>query len=932
MLKSHRFLQLCLLVLFSNPARAVTLTSGQTDYTTTSDITTSASGIITSLSGTSGSLNKIKNLHTITTGNSGATSSAYGIRSSGDYYQITNDASGIILTTGSSGRGISVSDNSIVNNLGSISTQGSTSYGIYLGGDSNTTTNSGSISTIGSTSYGIYLNGSNSSATNSGNLATRVYGIYSNGDNNQISNSGSITTTSGSSAHGIYVSAGSASTATSSNYSTVTNSGTISANANGIYAKDNYTQITNSGTIASCDYGIRTEGSNSTITNSGSLSSIYNSGAGTVINNSGNLTGNVTIGSGTLNVLGGTISGAVDGSSNTGSVNINSNFNQSAAFTDLNNLNINSGHTLTSSASISANLVALSSGSSLTISNGGSVEAVIQGAGTLNISGTDFAPSGLIGTSGNALTNLNIGADASLASSNDIYANNILVNGTLNFYGADNLTISGNVAGNGSGTINVASNSQNILGNFTLNSGDSLATSLGNNTAGNLTVSGAANIDADAKLVVTPTINQGYVANGTEFTLVSGNSSSTINQISDANISVNGTASNIYGLLKFTTQASADSLVLTVNRLASDEVTSNKNSQNIYQNLNDIGAGSNGKLSDFQGYLDSSGLTGDALSKALNQAAPQSSKANLGVTSNIASNSILASETRLGKLRQRLSNGAWVQSFGSASSQNDVKSDDGYKANSLGLVIGADQELGSDATIGVALSFARSNVKSLDSLKQNLISSNQLSFYSGQNFGKYFLDSLVGFAWNSYSSNRALTALDAAATARYSGQTYLAKIKTGRNFKLKHGLIFTPEASLNILHNSIGGYSEEGADELNLKVSAVSASFLEARLGANLGWETRFSDFPEFKKVTSVLKFSYGHALVNTAPTTKASFEGQASSFNSQISHLDSNSLRLGTEITAFHENFTSFSFDYNFEKRATYASHFIAAKIRQEF
>lgn len=940
--KSRRILRFSFLLFLASKAHAVTLTSGQTDYTTTEDITTSASGIITSLSGSSGDLNSITNLHTITTGDSGSTSSAYGIKSSGDYYQITNDTSGAIVTTGSSGRGISISDYSTVTNSGSISTQGSTSYGIYSGGDSNSITNSGSISTIGTTSYGIYLNGDDNSATNSGSISTLVYGIYSAGNTSQITNSGTITTTSGSSAHGIFVSAGSSSTATDSSYSTIENSGTISANANGIYAKDDYTQITNSGTITSgsgsSDYGIRVDGDYSEITNSGDINSttyaIYNSGSNTVINNSGNISGGILLGEGTLNISGGTISGEVDGSSS-GSINIISDFSQSASFTDLSSLNINSSSTLTSSASISATTISIESGSVLTIASGSSVSAAIQGAsdssGTLNISASDFSLSGSIGSSGNSLANLNIESGASLTSSSDIYADNILLEGTLNFYGSDGLTITGDVAGSGSGTMNVGSNSQNISGNLTLNSGDSFATSLGSGTVGNLTVDGIATIDSAAKLEITPTSTQGYIADGTEFTLISGNSDSAISAISDENISVDG-ASNIYGLLRFSTSTTANSLILNINRLAASEVTANKNAQNIYQNLNDIGATSSGNLSDFQDYLDNSGFTGEALSDALNQVSPQSSKTNLAVTKDNALNSLMASEARLDKLHKNLNTGAWIQAIGSSASQKDAKDDYGFKANSMGIAIGADQDSDSDNTIGGSLSFSRSNVKSLDSLKTSLISSAQLSFYSGQNFGEYFFDSLAGFAWNSFSSNRAITALDLNATSRYFGQTYAAKFKIGKTEKLKYGFVLTPEFSLNFIHNKVGGYSEAGAEELNLKVGSISANFLESRIGANLGFETKVKKHPPFKKVASNLKLSYGQAFINSTPTTVSNFEGQSQSFDSEISDLDSNSLKIGAAFSAYSNDFTSFVIDYNFEKRATYSSHFIAARIRQEF
>lgn len=927
---------------FKTPAQAVTLGSGDTAYTTTSNITeTTTSGIFSNFAGTSGSLRTITNTSPYTITTSGSTSSTYGIRVAKSYNKVTNSSGASIVTTNNSGRGISVFDNSIINNAGSITTSGTTSYGIHARASSSVT-NSGSITTSNSTSYGIYLSGDSSSATNSGTISTKVYGIYSDSNAATISNSGTITTTSGSSAHGIFVSAGSASTASSSSHSTVNNSGTISSNANGIYVKDAYTQTTNSGSITtsgSSNYGIQNEGANSTITNSGSISSttyaIYNSGASSVINNSGTISGGIVIGSGTLNISGGSVSGTVDGSNNAGTVNVTANFNQTASFLDLAALNISSSATLTSSSSISASTISIGSGSSLTLASGSSLSGVIQGAsnsvGTLNIS-TDFSADSEIGTSSNALANLNITSSNTLTSTSNIYATNISLAGTLNFYGSDGLTISGDVVGSGSGTINLGSNSQIIDGDFSLIRGDTLATSLGNRTAGNLTISGITSTDTSTKLAITPTTSQGYVISGTQFTLLTASSGSTLNAISDDNISVNGNSSNIYGLLKFTTATNGDSLVLTIDRLSADSATSNTNAQSIYTNLNNIGASSGGNLSGFQGYLDSNGLTGDALTSALKQAAPQSSKASLAVTSNIASNSILALESRLHKAREHLNTGVWAQSFGSAATQNEVKSDDGYTANSLGFAVGADKEVGSNTLMGAALSFSRSDVKSADNFKQNLISSPQLSFYSSQNFGKYFFDSFTGFAWNAFSSNRSITALNTNATARYSGQTYVAKFKTGRTYNLKHGLTLTPEASLNILHNSISRYSENGADELNLKVGAVTANFLETRVGANFGWETKFSEFPEFKKMTSALKFSYGHALVNDAPTTTANFEGQSLSFTSKISHLDSDSVRLGAALAAYHENFTTFSADYSLEKRATFQSHFFAVKIRQEF
>ena len=265
------FLAFCLLV--TRQAQAITLSLAQSDYTTTSNITTiatntSGAGINSTQVGTSLSPRKIKNTYAITTSGS----STYGIRTTGNYNQITNATGATISTSNSSARGVSIAgDFSSVNNIGAITTLGSSAYGIYTG-------------------------------------------------------------------------AGTNSAASVSNYSTVTNSGTISAaDAHGIYTNDSYTRITNSGTISggndSADYGIRIDGANSTLTNSGTISAtkyaIYNEGSGTIINNSGTLSGGVRIGNGTLNISGGTISGTLDGS-DLATVNVANNFTQSANFSNLN--------------------------------------------------------------------------------------------------------------------------------------------------------------------------------------------------------------------------------------------------------------------------------------------------------------------------------------------------------------------------------------------------------------------------------------------------------------------------------------------------------------------------------------------------------------------------------------------------------------------
>ena len=863
------FLAFCLLV--TRQAQAITLSLAQSDYITTSNITTiatntSGAGINSTQVGTSLSPRKIRNTYAISTSGS----SAYGIRTTGNYNQITSATGATISTSNSSARGVSIAgDFSSVNNIGAITTLGSSAYGIYTG-------------------------------------------------------------------------AGTNSAASVSNYSTVTNSGTISAaDAHGIYTNDSYTRITNSGTINggndSTDYGIRIDGANSTLTNSGTISAskyaIYNEGEGTIINNSGTLSGGVRIGNGTLNISGGIISGTVDGS-DLATVNVTNNFTQSANFSNLNSLNISSG-TLTANNAIEAKTISISSGANLALNSSSSLIGALSGAGTLSISsGATFTPE----------SNISVG--------------NISVSGTLNLSAVNNLTLAGNLAGIGSGIINLGTNDQIISGNFSLLSGDTLKITDNSIGLGSLTVKGAASIDANSKLIISSASK--YLSSGQQLTLISAGSGSSLQTISD--IKVNNCNASSCGLLKLSTEVSGNNLLLNVNHLSASEISVNNNAKKIYENL---GSGeSSGKRQDFLSYLDSKNFSDSELEQTLTQLAPPSSRGKAIGNINVVNSSLKTGEMRLDKIRAgtdelpaqgtsfaqifstnqpvdplnlqqqggALRNGFWVQPFGASATQDATSEDVGYKAVLSGVSLGLDHEFSSQTTSGLALSFARTETKSLDSLKKTSANTYQLNFYNSHNFKKFFLDSFGGIAFSQYSSNRAIPVVGSTASANYSGSSYVAKLRAGMNKKLNRELNFIPEISASFLHSVTNSYNEKGADSLNLKVSNSDSDVLEGRIGAGLSWSEKIRELSEFKKFVTVFKTSYGYNFINRSSDVVSSFSGQNSSFNSRVSAINPGSLRFGAEINGYHIDDIIFGIDYQFEKRVTYQSHFIALKVRQEF
>lgn len=955
--KQLSFLLFAIYLSFCSHAKSITLDTGQENFSTTSNITEIKNGIESSLFGTSDNYNSITNNHTITTGDDGAESSAYGITITGNYNEITNNLNAQILTTGSSGRAIDVDNFAIVKNFGEITTQGSSAHGIYAV-DNNEIYNSNIITTNESSAVGIYINGDNNIVENSGTIITNGggYGVRLQGNVNNFTNSGSITTNSGSTSYGIYISAASALNADADNFTTAINSGTITSNSHGIYNLDSFANIINSGSIISdatrsSQNGIRSLGDNVIITNYGNITShttaIYNSGNNVIINNYGNITGEVRLGNSTLNILGGTISGKIDGTNNLGNISIGSDdvsgveFSQENDFINLNNLTIKNNSILSANFEINANLIEIDNGSTLSINENANITAPIRGledeAGNIEIN-ANFSSNFALGESGKSLANINIKSNANLAISSDIYSKNTNVFGTFDISSTNNLTINGNVFVENNGQLKIGNNSQIISKNLELKENATLQISLTNGNAGNLNIGESAIINENAKLQIDVSQNNQYIANNTSYNIISASDISEINEILGKNITIDNTNSNILGLLEFSTKISDEGLNLHASRVSSQSFTKNNNITNIYHNLNEISANSSGSLLDFQKYLNSDKLSIENAETIIEQIAPFPAKAvlnnsllNISAMANLSEDRLLNYEN-VAKKHQAF----WVKGIGQKTTQNKVKDDSGFNSNTSGIVVGFDKENSDNFILGFALSYLRSNTKTENGLQNNVTTSHQAQIYSRKNFNDYFFDNFFGISLNHFNQKRSIDSVSKEATASYFGQTMLLKTKFGKQLNLKNNFIIIPHSSLKYVFSNIDNYQEKGVEELNLNVSKITANFLESEIGTNIGWQTtlpkiEYNDF-KFSHLTTLLNISYSHILLADKSTLKANLQNQSLSFDYKISQIDKSKLNLGFLISLYNEYDAVFNLNLKHQISENSQNNFFGFDFVQRF
>lgn len=942
-----------ILVCYLPKSLAITLSAGDEDYVTSMDITEVDDGIISSLSGTDSDFNNITNNHIITTGNNGLESSAYGIRVSGDFNNISNNINGQIITTGSSGRGIDVDDNTIINNIGLINTKGSTSYAIYAGGDNNIVTNSGSIITEERSGHGIYFNGDDNVGINDGLINNASgYGVYLNGNNNNFTNNSNITTTQGSSAYGIYISAGSDLASNESYFSNVINEGNITSNSHGIYNKDAFVNITNNGNIVSnvddtSRYGINNEGANAKISNYGVINSaryaFYNSNVASDAEfyNYGTLNGDVRLGPSSLYLFGGQLNGLVNGNDNQGNVIIgdgasfNIDFIQQDVFEELDSLTISSNSSFSANNELQASRIIIDDLASLNINLGANVTSDIYGVsdnvGNLNIN-QDFSSKYQIGKAANSLAQLNIASDVNFTYDNDIYVRDINLSGILDISNKP-ITIYGSINGSGGAKIKIGANLQNVTNNLMLQENDILDVAFEDDNIGNINILGDLNIKDGVILNIDSSQNSNFISNDSEFLLLRANNIGQSRIIDEENINVNNSNSNISGILRYSTKYIDNDLVLNIARLEDSEISSNNNVKKAYNYLNDLDENLDGYLLEFQTNLNDTQAT--QANDIIKEIMVFPHKASLEVI--LRNNQELLDNIGSNNFSKKQDNALFIKPISYKINQEIVGDDEAYGVNSLGFILGLSNKINDDLIVNYGLNYIRSDIKTKDDLKKNLISSIGLAFLLNNKFGSFEVNNSAALSFNFASQNRAIKSVGLDATSRYLAKSLMWQSEVRKNFLIFNDFVITPNISFNYSQIKLPKYSESGAYDLSLQVDNIDAKYLRSDFGLDLFYQEKLgqaflqSDF-KFSDINIKLSAKYGNFLQYDKPVLNANFIDQSHNFSNAISDYDDSQIMLDLTLELLNKDNIIFGLGTNVIMRDSYQSYGLNFNLAQRF
>jgi len=806
--------------LMAGPSAYAAVCNGGSPVTTAFSVTTAATGPCQLGSGGSLSISNTGSITNPTANNTSYTVYATGITAAAG---ITNNGS------------ISAAQG------GGIEYKGST-----IGGG---ITNAGTIA--GHNGNGIWLTGSSLA----GGITNQAGGTISSGNNGimlnystvtgLISNDGTITGMGG----GIHLNAATGGGPIGSTIGGLSNSGTITGGSTGINIASNSAvsgSITNSGTIAGTQYtGISLTASAVTggVTNSGTIEggvAGLHIKSGSAVSNG--ITNNGLIAATdtsspyyerAIYLAGATITGGI---SNTSAISA-TNASAGEAIYLKSSSTINGG--INNSGTIAGGYAGIHLLSGTTVSglidsstiSGGQYAVLVDGTSslpTIDISGSSARFIGDVSAQNSAVT---VDAGAIFANDNAFNVNSFTVadGGTFNF-GAGTSS-AGGTAGitvasgfTNAGTLAVADGvAAAITGNYTQSSTGVLQVGASSASSyGKLTVTGTASLPASAKLGVNvATANTLAVGDVLHGVLTAGSLNASTFVVTDNSSMFNFAASingNAIDLTTLTGVTATSSVNATGNTVATGLAT-------LIDGIVDGSVTSTGT----SGLVTALGQLGtkQQVSQALNQLLPLLEGSTDNAVQNVVADIKHVIESEDGGIasgdRYLSDRHIWVKPFGSHAKQSDRNSVSGYKADTGGLVIGADGELPGGNRLGVAFSYAHSKVDSNSTTApQNAgIDTYQVTLYGNHRLsGSDSLDYELDIGSHETHGQRFIPLLGLAANSRYNSTSLHAGAGWKHAMVLNDATTLTPtvRADYTTVHDD--GYSESGAGASDLNVGS----------------------------------------------------------------------------------------------------------------
>jgi outer membrane autotransporter protein len=193
--------------------------------------------------------------------------------------------------------------------------------------------------------------------------------------------------------------------------------------------------------------------------------------------------------------------------------------------------------------------------------------------------------------------------------------------------------------------------------------------------------------------------------------------------------------------------------------------------------------------------------------------------------------------------------GAFVNGTYSFGDKDSSSREQGFDFHTAGVVAGADYRFTDNLVAGVALSYSDTDADIDFGLGDVDTRSYGVSLYGTYYVGGLYVDLLGSFNWNTYDTTRRIfytggpeasgtatgLVVDRSARGDTDGQQYTINLGAGYDFR-RGPWTLTPYGRLEYLNLDIDGYTERGAQGLDLTIRSQRVESLQSALGGRVAY------------------------------------------------------------------------------------------------
>jgi len=254
----------------------------------------------------------------------------------------------------------------------------------------------------------------------------------------------------------------------------------------------------------------------------------------------------------------------------------------------------------------------------------------------------------------------------------------------------------------------------------------------------------------------------------------------------------------------------------------------------------------------------------------------------------------------------------------------------GFDYNLAGFTLGVDYRVRPDLLVGLATGYSNTTASFKGSGGSMTNNTWPLTAYAAYlpNWGYAFLS--LGYSLNLLDLEREISfgGLTRRANSSTTGHQFNLYAEGGYDFRVKN-LVVTPAVSLAYANISVGGFTENNAGALNLRVNSQQADSLQTGVGAKVAAAFKAG---QVKVVPQTYAF-YQHEFSNNSRGLDARLAQGSATMTFTTANPARDFAVVGGDITAFFSKKASAYVNYNAEVGRTNSSaHFISGGFRWEF